>query len=164
MRHNQQQHLAVLHHSLKISPSQWGTLEHFVLQIKEPRYTAINCLSCNLIPWVSDLNQEFAHPKIVSGRWGKMDTSGLWGFFPIEGPFRGHGYLGLVYPSRELLMGPGGTSGCQLCWQLMTYLCPVNSAQDMVLVWPRAAPSCTFLVQPSSHYTYSLGWTDPTSL
>lgn len=164
MRHNQQQHLPVLHHSLKISPSPWGTSEHFVLQIKKPRYRPINCLSWHLMHWVSDPNQAFSHPKVVSGRWRKMDISGLWGFFPTEGPFTGHGYLAPVCPSRELLRGPGGTSGCQLCWQLMTYLCSVNAAQVMVLEWPRAAPSWTFLVHPLSHYTCSLRWTDHTSL
>lgn len=122
MRHNQQQHLAALHHSLKISPSLWGTSEHFVPQIKKPRYRAINCLSWNLMHWVSDPNQEFAHPKSLSGRWRKMDISGVWAFFPVEGPSTGH-----VCPSREVLVGPGGTSGCQLWWEpMMTYLCPVN--------------------------------------
>lgn len=86
MRHNQQQHLAALHHSLKISPSLWGTSEHFVPQIKKPRYRAINCLSWNLMHWVSDPNQEFAHPKSLSGWWRKMDISGVWAFLPVEGP------------------------------------------------------------------------------
>lgn len=158
MRHNQQQHLAALHHSLKISPSQWGISEHFVLQIKKPRYRAINCPSWNLMHWVSDPNQEFAHPKILSGWWRKMDISGVWGFFPVEG----HGYLTPVCSSRELHMGPGGTWECQPWWQLMIYLCPVHSTRDMVLAWPRAAPSCTFVMQSLSHYTCSLS--APTSL
>lgn len=160
MRHNQQQHLPVLHHSLKISPSPWGTSEHFVLQIKKPRYRAIKCLSWHLMHWVSDPNQEFSYPKIVSGQWRKMDISGLWGFFPTAGPFTGHGYPAAVCPSRELLRGPGVPAVLTAHGLPVSSKCYPGHGVGVAHSSSQLDFSCASIIS----YTYSLRWTDHTSL